>query len=247
MPISPNSSNTGGNSVIIITGVNLSGATAVYFGDSLATITANTPTMITVLNPPGNGVQQVVVQTNGGKSNPLNFFYIDTPITTSLSVDSGPVAGGNTISIYGYNLYTATSVNFGANSATPTVISDSEITVIVPANSGPGAIQIIVTTTGGSTAPLSYLYEDVPTISSITPTSGSTLGNTIITIFGTNLSNVTSVTFDGNSSSFGVINNSTVSVSSPAHAAGSIDLVLTTTAGSAILSNGYTYISEPGI
>src|SRR5688500_2727712 len=105
MPISPNSSNTGGNTVVQITGVNLSNAT-VYFGNKLATVTANTPTSVTVLNPSGEGVQQVVVQTNGGKSNPLNFFYIDAPILSSLSINAGPVAGGNTVSIYGYNLYT---------------------------------------------------------------------------------------------------------------------------------------------
>jgi len=125
MPISPNQGSTSGGTTVTITGVNLAGSTAVHFDNKLATITANTPTMVTVINPAGNGVVPVTITTNGGNSNPLNFYYIEFPIITALASASGDTAGGNTVMINGYNLSTASNVNFGSNSATPTVISDS--------------------------------------------------------------------------------------------------------------------------
>lgn len=51
MPISPNQGSTSGGTSVTITGVNLAGATAVHFGSRTATITANTPTMISVIDP----------------------------------------------------------------------------------------------------------------------------------------------------------------------------------------------------
>lgn len=53
MPISPNQGSTGGGTTVTITGVNLANATAVKFGSKLATITANTPTSVTVGSPSG--------------------------------------------------------------------------------------------------------------------------------------------------------------------------------------------------
>lgn len=51
MPISPNQGTTGGGTTVTITGTNLAGASAVNFGSKLATITANTPTSVTVTSP----------------------------------------------------------------------------------------------------------------------------------------------------------------------------------------------------
>lgn len=246
MPISPNQGSISGGTTVTITGVNLSNATAVYFGDNLGTITANTPTSITVISPSGNGAIDVYVVTNGGKSNNLSFFYIPAPIITSTSTSSGPVAGGNTISINGINLSTATSVQFGPNSATPTIISDSQIEVVVPAGS-PGSVTISITTVGGISSGISYNYIDSPSIATAIPTSGTTLGGTSVTITGSNLSSTTSVTFGGIGASFGVINSTTLTAITPAGTAGDVDIVITTTAGSATAVGAFTYVNGPGI
>ncbi|MGY2119697.1 IPT/TIG domain-containing protein [Nocardia gipuzkoensis] len=71
MPISPNQGSTGGGTIVTITGTNLRGVTAVRFGSKLATITANTPTSVTVMSPSGKGVVGVTVTTAGGTSNPV--------------------------------------------------------------------------------------------------------------------------------------------------------------------------------
>ena len=230
-----------------VTGVNLSSAIAVYFGDKPATITANTPTMVTLISPAGTGVVLVKVVTQGGESNGLSFFYIPPPVITELSPTSGPVAGGNTVTISGINLSTATSVTFGSNSATPTVLNDASISVVVPAGSSTGQVPVSVTTTGDTTSALYYGYVDAPTLTSVTPASGPTSGGTSVTLTGTDLSTVTGVTFDGNSAAFTVINSTQVVSYTPAGTAGDVDVVITTTGGSATANDGFSYITGPGI
>ncbi len=102
MPISPNQGSTGGGTTVTITGTNLGGATAVHFGTKSATITAYTPTSVTVTSPSGSGSVPVTVTTPGGTSNPLLFFYIGAPFKSSLSPVSGATAGGGSVTINGW-------------------------------------------------------------------------------------------------------------------------------------------------
>ncbi|OQQ13234.1 cell surface protein [Streptomyces sp. M41(2017)] len=247
MPISPNQGPTSGGTTVTITGVNLANATAVHFGSRTATITANTPTSITVVDPAGCGVVDVDVTTAGGTSNSLSFFYISPPIAVSLAPDSGPTAGGNTVTVNGYGLSTAAAVSFGSNSATPTVVSDSQLSVVAPAGSSDGSVDVTVTTTGGTTAPLGYAYVDAPTLASLTPTTGSASGGTAVTFSGTGLASTTAVTFGGTSASFAVLNSTTLVALAPPGAVGSVDVVVTTEGGAVTLTDGFTYVSGPGI
>jgi hypothetical protein len=247
MPISPNQGSTGGGTTVTITGTNLANASAVTFGSKLATITANTPTSVTCVSPSGTGTVSVTVTTPGGTSNPLTFYYVGAPFKSSLSATSGPLAGGNTITLTGTGLSTASSVAFGANSATPTVLSDSSLSVVVPAGAAPGSVGVTVTTAGGSNNGLSYTYVDVPTITSLTPTSGSTSGGTAVTITGTGYSTTQSVTFGGTTAPFAVVSDTTLAAVTPAGTAGPVDVTVTNTAGSATAADGYTYVAAPGI
>jgi len=247
MPISPNQGPTGGGTTVTITGVNLANATAVHFGPRTATITINTPTEVTVISPAGNGVEDVNVTTPGGTSNSLSFFYLAPPIATSLTPASGPTAGGDTVTINGYGLATAVSVSFGSNTATPTVVSDGQLTVTVPAGTAAGSVEVTVTTAGGTTGPLEFTYLDAPTVTSLSPDSGPASGGTSVTITGTNLATATSVTFGGTTASFAAINGTTLAAVTPPGTAGAADVVVTTDGGSATAVGGYTYLAGPGI
>lgn len=247
MPISPNQGSTGGGTTVTITGVNLSGATAVKFGGESATITANTPTSVTVVAPSGAGVVGVDVVTSGGTSNPLSYFYVGAPFLASIGTGSGPTAGGNTVTLTGIGLATASSVTFGANTATPTVISDSAISVTVPAGTAAGSVAVSVTTAGGAASGLSYNYVDAPTVSTVSPSSGPTSGGTAVTATGSNLADTSSVTVGGAVAPFSVVSSTTLSVVTPPGTAGAADVVVTTTGGSATVVGGFTYTAGPGI
>ncbi|MFD8543258.1 IPT/TIG domain-containing protein [Streptomyces sp. NPDC059649] len=247
MPITPNQGSTGGGTVVTITGTNLAGATAVHFGTKLGTITANTATSVTVTSPSGTGTVDVTVTTPGGTSNPLPFFYVGAPFKSTLSPTSGPTAGGGTVTILGTGLSTATSVAFGAASAVPTVVNDSQLTVTVPAGAAAGPVGVSVTTAGGTNNGLSYTYVDTPTIASLTPVAGPTSGGTGVTITGTQLTTTQSVSFGGALAPFDVINDTTISAVTPPGTAGAVDVSVVTTGGAATAAGAFTYTAGPGI
>ncbi|MBB4892366.1 hypothetical protein FHS39_001377 [Streptomyces olivoverticillatus] len=247
MPITPNQGSTGGGTTVSITGTNLAGATAVHFGTKLATITANTATSATVTSPSGTGSVLVTVTTPGGTSNPLSFFYVGAPFKSALSPVSGATAGGNTVTINGIGLSTATAVNFGTVSATPTVVNDTQLTVTVPTGTAAGAVGVSVTTAGGTNNGLSYTYVDTPTLGTPSPASGPTSGGTAVTIPGTNLTTTQSVTFGGAAAPFSVISDTEISAVTPPGTAGAVDIVVTTSAGSVTDTGAFTYITGPGI
>ena len=80
-------------------------------------------------------------------------------------------------------------------------------------------------------------YGLAPTVSSVSPTSGSTVGGTSVTITGTNLTGATGVSFGGTAGTGVVVNGATsVTVNSPAHAAGVVDITVTTANGTSATS-----------
>ncbi|MEU7428330.1 IPT/TIG domain-containing protein [Streptomyces sp. NPDC040750] len=248
MPISPNQGSTGGGALVTITGTNLANTSKVMFGNKPATnVTQVSPTQVTAISPSGTGTVGVTVTTPGGTSNPVPFFYVGAPFKSALGTVSGPLAGGNTITISGTGLSTATSVSFGGVTATPTVNSDSSLSVTVPAGAGAGPVPVTVTTAGGSNNGLTYTYVDAPTIGSLTPTSGPTSGGTAVTITGTNLDTTDSVTFGGTPAPFAVINSTTLSAVTPPGTAGAADVVVTNPAGSDTDVGAFTYVASPGI
>ncbi|MCX4477093.1 IPT/TIG domain-containing protein [Streptomyces cellulosae] len=248
MPISPNQGSTGGGTLVTITGTNLANTSAVTFGNKPATnITQVSPTEVTAVSPSGTGSVGVTVTTPGGTSNPVPFFYVGAPFKSSLGTTSGPLAGGNTITVNGTGLSTATSVSFGGVTATPTVNSDSSVSVVVPAGAAAGPVPVSVTTAGGTNNGLSYTYVEAPAVTALSPTSGPASGGTAVTITGTNLDTTDSVTFGGAPAPFAVINASTLSAVTPPGTAGAVDVVVTNPAGSDTLTAGYTYVAGPGI
>lgn len=69
--ISPSVGPPAGGTSVTITGLQLTGATAVHFGTTAAATTANTATSITATAPPGTGVVDVTV-TAGGKTSTIS-------------------------------------------------------------------------------------------------------------------------------------------------------------------------------
>jgi len=90
--------------------------------------------------------------------------------------------------------------------------------------------------TGGT----GYMLVIVPTVTGITPANGSVMGGTEVTITGTKFTGATAVTFDGVAATeFTVVNATSITATTPAHAVGAVDVVVTTPGGSA--TGTYTY------
>ena len=84
-----------------------------------------------------------------------------------------------------------------------------------------------------------------PDISSLAPTSGPTAGGTQVVIAGSGFSGATSVTFDVTAAvGFSVDSNNQITATAPAHAAGTVDVVVTTPDGPSAntAADDYTYL-----
>lgn len=83
-----------------------------------------------------------------------------------------------------------------------------------------------------------------PTLTSLSPNAGTASGGHGITLTGTGLVGATSVTFDGvPATSVNVVNSTTVTAVTPAHAAGAVDIEIITPNGAFRLVSGYTFMT----
>ncbi|HPA50336.1 MAG TPA: IPT/TIG domain-containing protein [Thermoanaerobaculia bacterium] len=246
----PSSGPTAGGTTVTITGTNLGSTSAVTFGGTAATsFTVSSATQVTATTPAhAAGAVDVVVTTSGGSATSTGGFTFVAPAPTIASVapSSGSTLGGTTVTITGANLTGASAATFGGAAATSlTVISAAQVRVTTPAHAA-GAVDVAVTTPGG-TATKSAGFTFVvpkPTIAAVAPASGSTLGGTVVTITGTNLSGASAVTFGGTpAASFTVDSAAQVTATTPAHVAGEVNVAVTTPGGTATRTNGFTYVS----
>jgi hypothetical protein len=174
------------------------------------------------------------------------------PTVSSVNPNSGSTSGGTNVTINGSNFVDGATVSFGGTSASNVnVASSTSITSTTPAHAA-GAVSVTVTNPDGQSATLGngFTYTistPPPTITSITPNSGTTAGGTSVTISGSNFVSGASVGFGGvASTNVTVINSSSISAITPAHTAGTVNVVVTNRDGqSGTLTNGYSYVSSP--
>ncbi|KAJ5999871.1 hypothetical protein N7481_000280 [Penicillium waksmanii] len=208
---------TGGSS-IAITGTGLTGTSSVLFGStpSQGTITVTGDTLVTVTAPPHPvGTVPITITTPGGTNSSLSFSFQPTAAVTSISPALGPLAGGNTITLSGAGLFGANAVLFGSVPATSVVvISDNLVTAVAPAESA-GAVSVNVSTAASVSNGALYQYIPPPTLTAISPTSGSIIGGGNVTLTGTGFLTATTVFFGLLPTSFTVLNDTTITATVP--------------------------------
>ena len=250
--LSPTNGPAAGGTSVIVSGTNLTGATAVDFGTANpGTITADTATSITVTSPAGTGTVNVTVTTpNGTSATSSNdqFTYNAAPTVTSVTPNNGPQAGGNTVTVAGSGFVSgSTAVDFGTSVGTSVTVGGStSLTVTVPA--GTGTVSVTVTTMGGGpSTPLAgaYTYNApaLPTVTGLSPTNGPAAGGTSVIVSGTNLTGATAVDFGtGHPGTITADTATSITVTSPA-GTGTVNVTVTTPNGTSATSSAdqFTY------
>ena len=240
--ISPTQGPTTGGNTVTITGTGFAGATAVMFGPASVAFVVVNATQITATAPAApTAPVAVTVVTAAGSSNAAFYFYLPRPTVAVVSPSTGPLAGGNTVTITGTGLTLTTAVHFGAAAATAvTVVSDNQLTVQAP--SGTGTVAVTVSTPGGTSLPgvgtPSYTYAALPVISALNPAQGPAAGGTAITITGTNLGLTKSVLIGGIAAPFVAVSDTEVVAMNPGGSPGPIGVTATTPGG---VGNTATY------
>ena len=199
--VSPSSGTTAGGTAVTITGANFAVGATVTFGSASATnVVVVSGTQITATTPAGSaGAVMVTVSNPGGQSGALAgaFTYIAPPTVTGVSPSAGPVAGGTAVTITGTNFASGATVTFGGTAATNVVVTNSTtITATTPAHAA-GAVAVAVTNSNGLSGNLAngFTYVAQPTVTGVSPSSGTTAGGTAVTITGTNFVAGAAVTF----------------------------------------------------
>jgi hypothetical protein len=172
------------------------------------------------------------------------------PAVTGVTPSSGPLTGGNQVTISGSAFSVATGVKLGNVAAAGFVVnSDSSITATAPAQAA-GTVDVVVTDPAGQspvTAADQYTYVPPPTVVSVSPNSGPEAGGTLVTITRTNFTSNSSVSFGGFPAASVVVNSGTsINATSPAHCPGAADVTVTTPGGTSPATplDQFTYVGD---
>jgi len=164
--------------------------TGMTFNGTPASSTPNGLTARVVTIPNGTSGPITATSPSGTKDSRTNLFYF-TPSLASFSPSNAPP--GALIDLLGQNFLGASSVIFASGqSASFTVVSNTIITATIPLSARSGKITIIAPA-GAAVSTNNFLVP--PTIGGFTPSDGPV--GTVVTLTGTNLFNVSSVTFNG--------------------------------------------------
>ncbi len=263
--ISPGSGPTGGGLSVTITGTGFtSGATVSIGGTPAAGIAVATSTSITATTPAhAAGAADIVIANPDGQSGRLaGGFTFDVPVSAppaiaAIAPASGSTSGGSIVTITGTGFASGATVTFGSTAATSvSVAGPTSMTAAAPPRSA-GSVDVVVANIDGQSSRLTGAFTYVgsappptpppapvaPTLTAITPASATTAGGTTVTLTGTGFSTGAGVSLGGTAASNVVVAGATlITATTPAHAVGGVDVVVTNADGlTGRLNGGFTY------
>ncbi len=251
----PNGGPSTGGTVVILSGSNYQSGAIVLFGGAAATnvtlissaqLQVTTPSVpagivdVQVINPDS----QSVTLTGG-----FTFTLGPAPLIVSVLPGTGPSSGGTAVTITGTNFAAGAIVQFGnVTSSNVIVNSATQITVITPPHAT-GVTDVIVRNPDNQSATRASAFNFVPppSITSVSPTNGPLAGGTAVTISGSNFQGGAAVAFGGTpAASVTIVSPTQILATTPTHAPGTIDVVVTNVDGQrGTLTGGFTFNLGP--
>jgi hypothetical protein len=262
--VEPTAGTTLGGTAVTVTGTDFASGATLLVGGAVATVTSVAAGSLTALTPAhaAGAVDVTVVNPDGGSGTlPAAFTYQapppPAPTVTGVSPAAGPTAGGTSVTVTGTNFASGATASFGGAAGTVTALGASSITVTTPARAA-GAVDVTVVNPDGGSATLAgaFTFEapasgSPPTISSLSPDSGSPAGGTLCVISGSGFLAGAAVGFGGTPASLApgtAITATSISVTVPAHAVGVVDVTVANPDGQTTTrAGGYTYLGPPPV
>lgn len=235
---------------ITVYGSNFVAGTRVTFdGQDIVPATIDSAgTSLTFTAPPVTAAATVslTVKTIGGTSNPVNYSYVSGPGIARITPSAAPLGGG-IVTVSGSGFFPGTVVTLDGRSITPTSINGSgtSLTFTAPPVPAPTVVSLTVSNSGGTSNAVDYTYAGQPHIGSLSVASGPETAGQRITITGTDLATVTSVTFGPVSGTVISATATTVDVTVPA-GHGTVGVTVASVGGTSNALN-YTYVPVPVI
>ncbi len=258
--VSPSTGSSAGGTVVSINGSGFVAPVNVTFGGVPATsVNVVSNFLITATTPP-NPVGTVSVLVSGGAGSvgglTSGFTYeLAWPRVTSISPSTGALIGGTTLTLTGTGFAPGATVTVGGQpAATVSAVSPTQIIVTTPP--GPaGNATVLVTNPGGAISGLAsgFAYSANPqpqvpvvtgaSVTSVSPSSGPSSGNTAISISGTGFMPGATVTVGGVSIGSTVVSSTLITATTPAvTGTGSVTVTVMNPGASPVsLLNAFTY------
>ena len=164
---SPTSGPTG--ATVTISGSHLGGSPSVKFNGVPANVVTSSDNSLTVQVPSLATSGPITVTTSDGTVTTGSFTVLVPPTFAGLSPGSG--VAGTAVTVYGAHFTGATAVTLNGAAAQFTVVSDTQLTVTVPAGATSGPIAV-TTPSGSATSSSAFTVAAPPTSSGVSPGSG---------------------------------------------------------------------------
>jgi hypothetical protein len=161
----------------------------------------------------------------------------------ALSVASGPTAGGTSVTITGQAFDGATAVIFGGKpvpfiTTTDPTSGATKLVATSPAHAVGSVAVTVVTPTGATVVGAFSFVPPVPTVVSVSPTSVSAAGGTVVTVVGSGFAGVTVVHLGAVAVRAVPWSNNVLKFIAPAHTPGVVAVQAVSSAGPSQLSVG---------
>ncbi len=188
------------------------------------------------------------------------------PNSIGISPTSGPLGGGQSVTITGGGFAAGTTVAFvelPANNVfggTPnakaltgvSIVNANTMTAVTPSATNTGLVDVVVMNADQQTAFIrnGYTYSTgpaSPSVTAINPNFGTTAGGTAVTITGANFVNGATVSFSGTAATgVAFVNSTRLTATTPARAAGTANVTVTNPdAQAGTLASGYYFAPAP--
>jgi len=244
---SPASGPSSGGTFVDITGGRfVNGGTSVLFGGTGSPFVSFTSTEELLAETPAHAPGHVGIVTHTANGDGFDFTggFDYLPTVSGVSPTVGPTGGGTSVHITGSGFSGASGVTFGGTAASFSVTNDGNITATSPAHSA-GTVDVQVTT-NGETSPTSfgdqYTYVAPPAVTGVHPDAGPTGGGTNVRIDGANFTSDATVKFGSTAAGpVTFVSSTQLKLHAPAHAAGVVDVRVTTPGGTSAASNADKY------
>jgi hypothetical protein len=254
--VNPNTGTGRGGTAITISGRNFQEGAVVRLGAAFCQSTVVVdPTRLACVTPPGvDGPAVVSVTNQDGQSAELaaGYTYVAPPDPQRVSPTSGPQAGGTAISITGAFFRPGVSVHVGGVACLNVArVSAALLNCDTPPGAVPGPAAVVVTNTDGQdgtvAAGFTYLPPiPPPSVTKVTPNHGSRRGGDGVTVVGESFQVGAVVSFGGTAAPVANVMSSTaISVITPAHAEGTVEVVVVNPDGqSARKEAAFQYLAD---
>jgi large repetitive protein len=241
----------GGTQVTLAGSDFAAGATVSFGGLAAISVTFVSSTQLIAVTPNHDaGTVNVVVTNPDGLSGTLvgAFTFGAAPRVDRVNPSTGPIEGGTLVAVSGANFQPGAVAQFGGTTSSATsVIDDSNLMAISPAHVA-GVVDVAVTNPDGQSATLlaAFNYGSVPPVlRTLSPSSGPLSGGTQVTLSGDNFSPGAAVSFGGANATNVNVSTATITATTPSHAAGMVDVVVTNSDGqSATMPASFAYRSD---